>query len=170
MYITEEYKKLQQQLHAKGDYGISGSKHTDRILGLCQKLKTRDVLDFGCGKQTLSKSLPFPIQNYDPCIPGLDRQPVPADLVVCSDVLEHVEPECLHEVLRHLGALTKKCIFMDINNKPAQKILADGRNAHLIQENSLWWHERLDPFFDIHSFQTYASGLVLVATPRVVNG
>lgn len=166
MRITEQYKRQQEELHGRGSYGVSGVKHTDRILGLSKKLQTKDILDYGCGQQSLQKSLPFPIQNYDPCIKGLDRDPVPADIVVCSDVLEHIEPECLHEVLEHLRGLTRKCIFLDINNKPAQKVLSDGRNAHLIQADAYWWHTKLNEFFDVHSFQTYNAGVVIVATPR----
>lgn len=169
MRITDQYKQLQEQLHAQGTYGLSGAKHADRILDLCKKLQTRDVLDYGCGQQTLQKSLPFPIKNYDPCITGLDSEPSASDIVVCSDVLEHVEPVCLPEVLRHLRALTKKVLFLDINNKPAQKYLADGRNAHLIQESAFWWHKMLDNnLLEVHSFQTYNGGVVMVATPEEV--
>ena len=32
---------------------------------------------------------------------------------------------------------------MRIDTQPANKILTDGRNAHLIIENEDWWRERL---------------------------
>src|SRR5438445_303211 len=111
MKITSAYADLQRQLHAQGNYGTSGAKHADRILGLAQKLGTKDILDYGCGQQTLQKNIPFPIQNYDPCIAGLDSPPSSADLVVCSDVLEHIEPQCIDDVIQDLGRLTKKVIF-----------------------------------------------------------
>lgn len=168
MRITPEYKALQQQLHANGNYGVSGAKHADKIMGLCQKLGTKDVLDYGCGKQTLQKNLPFPINQYDPCIPGLDAEPEPADLVVCTDVMEHIELGCLNDVIQHLHQLCKKVVFLDIAQRPAQKYLADGRNAHLIQMPTLWWIQKLDPYFDLHSLQTYGGGFVMVATPRVI--
>ena len=92
MRITPEYLALQKQLHETSpEYGTSGHKHADRILGLVQKLQTKDVLDFGCGKHTLQKALPFPIKEYDPALPGFDSDPDRADVVVCSDVLEHIE-------------------------------------------------------------------------------
>jgi len=124
------------------------------------------VLDYGAGQQTLQKSLPFPIQNYDPCIHGLDIDPVPADIVVCSDVMEHIEPACLSKVLDHLHVLTKKILFLDISTRAAQKYLADGRNAHLIQQHHMWWLNQIWPRFDPHSLQTYNGGFVLVATPN----
>ena len=165
MRITPNYLELQKQLHAQGNYGTSGHKHADRILGLCQKLQTKDVLDYGCGQQTLQKALPFPIKQYDPCLAGFDSEPACADIVVCSDVLEHVERECLSQVLEHLAALTNKVIFFDIACRPANKVLADGRNAHILQEPPMWWLNQLNPYFDAHSFQTYNGGFVLVSTP-----
>lgn len=164
--ITDSYRRLQIQLHKENpSYGTSGAKHADRILDLAQKLKTKDVLDFGCGRQTLQKSLPFPIQNYDPCIDGLDSPPRAADIVVCSDVLEHIEPECIDEVLQHLGELTKQVIFLDVATRPAQKVLADGRNAHILQLPVMKWLTMLEPYFELHSLQTYGGGFVMIATP-----
>ena len=34
------------------------------------------------------------------------RPPKPADILLCTDVLEHVEPEKTEEVLRHIKSLT----------------------------------------------------------------
>lgn len=168
MRITQQYLELQKELHSRGNYGTSGAKHADRILELCKRLQTKDVLDYGCGQHWLQKSLPFPIQEYDPALSGFDSDPGSADIVVCSDVLEHVEPECLDNVLGHLRALTKKVVLLDIATRPAKKFLADGRNAHLIQQHHCWWVDRvwkngLDP----HSFQTYGGGVVILATPVI---
>jgi hypothetical protein len=38
---------------------------------------------------------------------------------------------------------------------PAAKILADGRNAHLIQRPSSWWLQRLSTRFDVLQLQTH---------------
>jgi hypothetical protein len=62
-----------------------------------------------------------------------------ADLVVCTDVLEHVEPELLDTVLRHLRSLARKAVFVVIATRPSNKTLSDGRNAHLIVETAEWW-------------------------------
>lgn len=164
--FTPEYATLQKELHGRGSYGTSGAKHADRVLELSQKLKTRDVLDYACGQGWLQKSLPFPIQQYDPFIQGFDSEPGPADIVVCSDVLEHIEPECLSDVLEHLRGLTQKVILLDIATRPAKKFLADGRNAHLIQQHHCWWVDQIyKAGLDPHSFQTYGGGVVMLATP-----
>ena len=109
--------------------------------------------------------MPFAITNYDPFLPGFDREPEPHDLVVCSDVLEHIEPECVGDVLRHLHTLTKKTLFIDVACRPAKKVLADGRNAHLIQwEPDKWLFTLLDYAFKPIFFQTYNGGFIAVLT------
>ena len=143
MKITPGYLEQNRALHAVGNYGLSGQRWAPQVLSMCNFAKSRDLLDYGCGQRTLEKALGFPIRNYDPCIPGLDATPEPADLVVCTDVLEHIEPDCLDEVLDDLQRVTKRLGFFVIANRPAQKILPDGRNAHLIQQPSSWWLPQL---------------------------
>lgn len=165
MRYTAEYERLQKQLHTRGDYGISGAKHADKIIELSKRMGTRDVLDYGCGRGLLAKSLPFFIRQYDPFIQEHSGDPDPSDLVVCSDVLEHIEPSCLGDVLQHLHSKTVKALFVDVATRPASKILADGRNAHLIQEKPLWWLNRLAIWFDPQNMVTYNGGFFGVFTP-----
>lgn len=166
MRYTPEYKNLQEQLHQQGGYGTSGFKHADQILSLAKQLGTRNILDFGCGQQTLQKAIPFPITNYDPFIKGLDAEPAVHDLVVCSDVLEHIEPDCLLDVIDHLVSKVGKMLFVDVACRPAKKQLADGRNAHLLQEDPSWWLLKLVPYFDPVFFQKYEGGFVAALTPK----
>ena len=143
MLISEAYREQNKQLHENPHYGVSGSRYAPIVRLLCDKERTYDVLDYGAGKCTLQSALGFEIQNYDPCIPGLDEKPRPADIVACIDVLEHIEPDCIDDVLDDLFRLTKKRAFFVIANRPAKKTLPDGRNAHLIQEGPEWWLPRL---------------------------
>jgi hypothetical protein len=142
--ITEEYRKLNEQLHNSNDgYGRSGHKWADAVRQILAQTKGTSVLDYGCGKKTLQEALGFEIANYDPAVPGLDAPPDPADVVACTDVLEHIEPECLDEVLRDLNRCTKEVILLVVATRPAKKTLADGRNAHLIQRPINWWLEQI---------------------------
>jgi|ERR1700692_98906 len=167
MRYSSNYKALQQELHAREpQYGTSGLKHAGHVQELAKRMNTRDVLDYGCGKQTLQKNIPFPITNYDPFIVGLDDEPDPHNLVVCSDVLEHIEPDCLGDVLAHLRAKTKQVLFVDVACRLAKKSLADGRNAHLIIQDTLWWLNQLGKLFDVQSVQSYEGGFVATFTPR----
>jgi hypothetical protein len=147
MLISEAYRSLNQDLHAQGSFGRYGDKWAERVRGLIAELRPATVLDYGCGQGTLKRALDFPIIEYDPAIPGKDTLPQPADLVICTDVLEHVEPDCLQSVLDHLMDLTKGHLFAVISTRPASKLLADGRNAHLIVEPWSFWRDQLSRRF-----------------------
>lgn len=147
---TDQYLNLNKQLHQQNpNYGISGSRYSGEVLKLVDQYKTDDILDYGCGKGTLAKSLQMAIKEYDPAIEGKNANPAPADIVVCTDVLEHIEPDYIDWVIRDLGRCTKKVAFIVIHTGPAQKTLPDGRNTHLIQENKAWWWKKLNQAFDI---------------------
>ncbi len=149
MKITPEYIEQNRKLHSGGKYGISGGRWAGVVSELCERLQTRDVLDYGCGQRLLETSLGWKIRNYDPCIEGFDAAPEPADIVVCTDVLEHIEPECLDDVLDDLKRVVRKEGFFLIATRPAEKFLPDGRNAHLIQQSTGWWLTRLAKGFRI---------------------
>lgn len=156
--ISPDYLDLQKQLHAapKG-YGRSSGKWAETVAGLALSIGARDVLDYGCGQGALKEGLlqyapRLAVREYDPAIPSKSGEPAMADLVVCTDVLEHIEPDCIDAVLDHLKALTRKRLFTVISLVPAQKILADGRNAHILLKPREWWNAALLSRFNwVHS-------------------
>jgi len=163
MRYTDSYKQLQEQFHVQcPEYGVSGHKWADHILDLSTKLKTRSILDYGAGKCTLQKALPFPIQNYDPFIPDLSADPTAADIVICTDVLEHIEPDCLHDVLADIQRLSIRMVFLEASTIPARKFLPDGRNAHLIQQPGNWWLSTFLQYFTIQSMTMTPSNSILI--------
>lgn len=148
--ISDTYRDLNQQLHESNlAYGVGGGKHVETVMKLCTALKTQSVLDYGCGKGYLAKGLSFPIWEYDPAIPGKADAPRPADIVVCTDVLEHIELEMLGPVLLDLQRCVQKVGYFVIHTGPAIKVLADGRNAHLIQKGEAWWKKKLSKHFEV---------------------
>lgn len=152
--ISHAYADLNRQLHEENpDYGVSGSKRADTVKKIITSLTNGEgppsVLDYGCGKGTLAKALPTPIWEYDPAIPGKDQPPRPADLVVCTDVLEHVEPEYLGATLLDLRRVTQKVCYVVVHTGAAMKTLPDGRNTHLIQQPREWWEKQLSKHFAI---------------------
>ncbi len=146
--ITPEYLELQKELHRGGLYGTGVQKND------CAK-KIREiaapgssVLDYGCGQGKLKPLLPdYDMREYDPCIDGKDGPPDRADYVVCCDVLEHVEPECLDLVLKHMRSLAKRRLVVLVDCRPAKKFLPDGRNAHISLHDVDWWRQKLGSMF-----------------------
>ena len=150
MLITPEYTKMWQDWHAdRRDVGSRGDIQYKFILKFCEALDTKDVLDYGCGKRWLAAALPFPIQSYDPGIIGFDRRPEPADIVVSHHMLEHIEPECIDDVLFDMHRCTKQVCLVWVPIYSAKSFLPDGRNSHLLIRSPLWWQRKLSGLFAI---------------------
>ena len=154
--ISAEMLDLNRRLHKENlAYGVGGGKEAPTVLKLAEQLKTKSILDYGCGKGYLAKAIPFPIWEYDPAIPGKEGSPRSADLVVCADVLEHIEPDKLNLVLDDLRRCIRQVGYFVIHSGPAVKVYADGRNTHLIQKPQAWWEKKLGKFFEVGKvFQT----------------
>ena len=147
--ISDAYRELNRKLHEENkEYGSFGARHVAMVKMLMRLLQTSDVLDYGCGKRELEKSLGRSIHNYDPAIKGCDAAPEPADIVVCADTLEHVEMASLAAVLRDLVRVTKRVLLLEIATVQASKLLADGRNAHQIVQPAKWWVGQIGEKFD----------------------
>lgn len=148
--ISKEYRALIQQKHREQRWGEGGHLWapylTYRLDELCLPYQ---ILDYGCGRGTLKAVLPSiaDVREYDPGVPGKDAAPAPAEVVVCTDVLEHVEEDQLDGVLAHLAQLVCRYGLLVICCRPAKEKLPDGRNAHLIVQPPLWWLEQLRRFF-----------------------
>lgn len=142
---SEEYRKQLVEKHASMAWGKHGHSHAPEVQEYIKQLGARSVLDYGCGRATLAKALPdVKVQEYDPGIDGKDHLPKPADLVVCTDVLEHIEPQLLDSVLRHIFLLARRGAYFVIATRPARELLPDGRNAHLIVQSPEWWLRKLN--------------------------
>ena len=163
MLISESYKSQNVEKHNNSKtFGTSGKAYAEHIKALCDRLKTTDILDYGCGKSTLAQSLSFPIQQYDPAILKFSRDPHPADLVVCTDVMEHIEPECVENVLDHLKKLTRIALFATVCTAPALKSLPDGRNTHLTVQPYEWWLPKFWERFRIITFDAQDKNTFLI--------
>jgi hypothetical protein len=165
MLISPSYRALNSALHEGGKYGRHGDRWADQVRGLIDRYQASSVLDYGCGQGSLGRALGPVVREYDPAIAGKDSAPIPADLVICTDVLEHIEPDCLPDVLTHIYALSRTACFVVISTRPAQKFLADGRNAHLIVEGDDFWRERLLDHFTVRDWTSLDQEIAAVLEP-----
>lgn len=146
MLITPSYVREQKKLHADPSYGSGSHRYAYLVAGLARIEDCKTILDYGCGKGTLGNVLRgagIDLAEYDPGFPGKEARPAPADLVTCLDVLEHIEPDCLSDVIDDLARLTRKKLFVDISTKFTKfRWLSDGRNSHLIVNEVEWWQQK----------------------------
>lgn len=166
--ISDNYKAQLAQLHSeKEDFGTSSPMYAPIIRNIIQRYQPEGLLDYGAGKQALKTALGINdgYFAYDPCIPEISAKPEPQDLVVCTDVLEHVEPYHLQEVLSDLQRCIKKVGFLAIHTGAALNVLPDGRNAHIIQEPARWWLQHLIRRWNVEAFERDKYGCWAIVTP-----
>lgn len=164
MLITEAYRAQIAQVHKENPkWGTTGRDFAALVKRLIGDFAPLNVLDYGCGKQTLAQALPeYRIRGYDPGLPGLDAPPEPHDMVICTDVLEHIEPECLDAVLDDLQRVTRQTLFLQVCTVEAFQKLPDGRNAHLIIKPARWWIEQLWDRFGLFNFAVTQAGFTAI--------
>lgn len=164
--ISGGYVEQNKALHeSDAAFGGASTRYLPNVAQVCQMAGTRDVLDYGCGKGYLVEAMRqngYAARGYDPAVEKYSKRPEPADVVVCTDVLEHIEPEYLEAVLDDIQSLTRKAAFMVISTRPAKKILADGRNAHLIVKDGNAWLSDLIKRFKVSGFRAAKGGIVAV--------
>ena len=157
---------MNENLHnSNRNYGTSGHLYADEILKLCKRANTSDVLDYGCGKNTLANTLPFIIKKYDPAIRAFHEEPEPADIVVCTDVMEHIEPSLNDNVLIHIKSKCKRLVYFSISTEKAAKHLEDGKNAHINLMNSIQWFNKISEYFTILEFKKSGELIVITCAP-----
>ena len=169
--ISSKYLDLQKKLHENPNYGVASIGIASAVKDFFQAGKFGSISDYGAGKRNLYHALTnlglenFKYFAYDPVFPEYGP-PQPADLVCCIDVLEHIEEAFLEKVLEDLEKITIKIGFFTIATGPAEKILEDGRNAHLIQKPSSWWLMKLCKRFEIEHLQKNPHGFLIIVKAK----
>lgn len=154
LLITPEYQRENARLHSVDPmFGAEGYLWAYHVAGIAIVEECISILDYGCGKGTLGKVLRdvcfdagegghqfcFHVREYDPGFPGKEWEPSRADLVVALDVMEHIEPDCVDDVVRDLARLAQKKLFVVVSTKLSKRKLADGRDTHVSLHDGNWW-------------------------------
>ena len=146
--ITKHYISSLKRIHSNENRqkGFGGKvKPLGQFVELMNKWQPSTLLDYGCGKGTilghLTTTYPSTLcEGYDPAVSEFEKiRNETYDCVLSVDVLEHIEPTFLSNVLNHINELSEKYIYLRIDTKPARKRLPNGTNAHLIIESEKWW-------------------------------
>ena len=147
--ISNKLKKMYSDIHSNTPFGKRG-KMPRGLKQFIKEIKPKSILDFGCGKGnlivTLKENYPnIEVFGYDPANPQYADNIPCVDMVISTDVLEHIEPEHIDDTIEMLS-LKSKFHYHLISCAPAKLILPDGRNAHLIQEGPNWWRQKFEKF------------------------
>lgn len=165
--ISDDYLKQCIRLHEEmPTWGNGPAHHLHRILDFLREFKSTEVIDYGCGKGKLSQvDVARNYQNYDPAVARFSKRPEPSTMLVCIDVLEHIEPDSLDAVLEDIAQLTMGRALLIISTVPAKETLPDGRNAHLNQFPYNWWVSKLADTFRVKKMEVDPSFVTLECIP-----
>lgn len=164
---------MYRTMHSEGDsnYGIAAENmfsgislppQMPRIKNLIDRIGAKSVLDYGCGKALMYRSSPIEVEGksynnikeywgvdqiflYDPGHQPYSQLPTQkADLVVCTDVLEHCPDQDVVWILKEIFSYASKGVYLNISCYPARKKLPNGENAHCTIRPQHWWQGALD--------------------------
>ncbi len=140
-----------RQLHEERRYGNTAVRMRRFVEPWMQLANPGSVLDYGAGQGGFVDILDLPSavvrDSYDPAIPQIAARPERTyDMVVCIDVMEHIEPNEVADVLADIATFAPKALFI-IDTQPARATLPDGRNAHTTLEPASWWKRQIEAAF-----------------------
>lgn len=156
MDLLDQYKEFHED--PKRFWGASFKRHGDLLKPYIGKFNIKTILDFGSGKgeQYTEKRLHWKYFNkimpalYDPAVEGIDTLPKRNfNMVFSTDVLEHLEYEDLDETLEIIYSKATKFVYHGIANWETGRILDDGRDMHIIQEDINWWVDKIKPHITV---------------------
>jgi hypothetical protein len=166
--ISDYYKNQIRGLHeSKSTWGNGPRGHILRICKWVYENKVRDLLDYGCGKgKNMPFILPVKITNYDPGVAEWESDPKVCEHLMCLDVLEHIEPMYIGDVLEHISSKFTKSAMLTIALTPSKDILPDGKNAHILLRPSSWWVDTLEAYVTLQSMEFNTSSITVFVTPK----
>jgi hypothetical protein len=160
--LIDSYKVLHQE---EGKFkGISLVPLVPTLMSLVKENNCKTLLDYGCGKaipydkdRCKEIDLRHPIQKlcnlksfdlYDPAYEKYATLPDKKyDIVVCTDVLEHIAEQDMDYVLTEILSRSKKIVFLNISCQPALKHFKEGKfkgkNVHISVFDPSWWGHKI---------------------------
>ena len=148
MSLYDIYLK-QAKLYHQEDKIWQGTSIINYIPKINQIIKDKDIktiLDYGCGK---AKHHPkeWKAIKYDPAIQDYQNKPQDKyDLVISTDVLEHIPVENLKQTINEIFGYSNKWVFVSVCCRKAEAILPNGYNAHATIESAKWWRDLFKPY------------------------
>ena len=160
--LIDSYKVLHEE---EGKFkGISLAPLVPTLIHVTKENNCKTLLDYGCGKaipydkdRCKEVGLRNPVQElcniesfdlYDPAYEKYATLPDKKyDIVVCTDVLEHIAEQDIDYVLTQILSRSNKVVFLNISCRPAVKHFKEGKfkgkNVHISVFDPIWWGHKI---------------------------
>lgn len=159
-----DYGAMYRPLHtaSRGKFFGGKVRGLDAVVELVRLTSPRNMLDFGSGK---GKQYTVRRQHeawgglrphcYDVGVPEFAKRPEGKfDGIVCGDMMEHIAPDDVDEVLADIFGFSAQrefpaasFVYFHICCVPSvHKKLMDGRDVHLTVEPPTYWEEKINRF------------------------
>lgn len=136
--------------------------------------------DFGCGQGVVSDALlrrghevlavdiaanayKGDAEFFEACLWELPDSLHVSDYGYCADVMEHIPPEMVDDVLRNIAAKVRVSAFFQIALFPDEMGKLIGKPLHLSVFPADWWRDRLSVVFDNCTFRGDGQHLEAIA-------
>jgi len=171
----QEQKRYRQLYGMCSHYGqyIHGKDFIDFFIS---KFNPKKVLDVGCGDNgfcKLMKVKSVKCVGVDFASPQADQIAFAHNLpfknksfewIVAFDVMEHLLPNEIHDVLKEFVRIVSKGLVFSIcyrlANTNHNDYLTDKRNLHLTVQPEKWWIEQLSQYIYVQKHKQYLYGLL----------
>ena len=155
MLISEEHRSAETRRHISDpEYGGEAIAWAQQISTIINAIQCDTALDYGAGKGELHRHLELDhrvaVHLYDPAIPAISHAPEPQEIVLCINVLDHVEEASIDAVLDDLKRCTQRTIFMVLNeDRPME-----------------WWLPKVMERFSIQSLVRSTEDFYIIANAK----
>jgi hypothetical protein len=174
--MSEDLVPRYKEMAADGIHfpGTAIMTHSQDIKKLVKQYDVKKILDYGCGRGDQYKAPHrihadwglkwWDVKLYDPAFERLDERPLGKhDLVVCSDVLEHIPEDQVEDVIGELFFFASKAVWASVCCRPAKKVFPNTEiNLHVTIQPLPWWEAK---FEEVRSAMGLQIPFHLVETP-----
>lgn len=149
-----KYLKEYKEFHDRGWFpaGTFVDRDVHAIKMLIKETDSKTLLDYGCGKAIKYRKIDaakfYGVEKiflYDPAYDMFDELiDHNVDIVICTDVMEHVPEEEVYGTLKTIISKADKAVFFSIACYPASKKMDDGTNLHVTIKDPDWWDSQIE--------------------------
>lgn len=146
--LIEQYRIL----HESQSYGTGSERLFHSIQSVIEGFPSLgSILDYGCGRSRVADWLArvngAQAFRFDPAIPQYDKRPThKMDLVIVTNVLEHISEDMIDATLADIRALSVNAYF-HIATASDNVVLPNGEPSRCTIRPPEWWQEKLKKFY-----------------------